>query len=229
MISVIHPSRGRALQALITAKNWMGKASEQVEYILSIDIDDDVELYKKAFKGLNVKILVNKNRSAVDAINNAASISTGDILIVVSDDFDCPQIWDQEIINRTKDKTDWIAKTEDGLQGWLITLPIMDRAYYNRFGYVYHPGFLHMFCDTFMSCVADLLNRKIKLPIMFKHNHYSLGHNKKDAISIRADNTWSQGEQLFIHLARQNFGLNPDEIIGKIQSVEYSSWIRNRI
>lgn len=232
MISCIHPSRSRVLQALATAKAWIGRANNPPEYILSLDEDDkSLNDYKMAFRGMNVRIIVGKNRSAIDAINKAAEVSKGDILVVVSDDFDCPVNWDRDLFKHTQDKTDWIAKTDDTVQYWLITLPIMDRVYYNRFGYIYHPDYLHLFVDTHMTCVADLLGCKIEIPMTFEHRHYSLGRTdsfKKDEISVKADNTWSQGERLFLHFAKNNFGLPADSIKGKIKSDDYISWMKGK-
>ena len=222
-ISIIHPSRSRAKMAYETAHKWLDNSEDNFEYILSLDYDDRTE-YKNPFTdGIVIR---NKNRSAIDAINNAAKVASGDILIVVSDDFDCPIHWDEMIINGSEGKSDWIAKTPDGIQQWIITMPIMDRAYYNRFRYIYHPDYLHMFCDTELTCVADLTGRKIELNIPFTHNHYSTGKSVKDEVSIKADATWNQGENLFIERAKINFGLvNPP---GKIKSMEYINWMKNK-
>lgn len=212
--------------AFNTAYKWLSRAGTDVEYILSVDIDEiGILAYQKLFDGYNV--LVNSNRSAVDAINNAAKVCTGDIIVVMSDDFDCPKNWDIEIIEKTKGKSDWIAKTPDGIQKWIITLPIMDRIYYNRFGYIYHPDYIHMFCDTELTCVADLTGRKIELNIPFVHNHYSTGKSIKDEISIKADATWQQGEKLFIERYKNNFGLTGELL--PIQSQEYKNWIKWKI
>lgn len=227
-ISLIHPSRGRASKAIEVSQKWISSAGTRVEYILSIDTDDDVLSYKKAYLFYSdITTIIKNNRSAIDAINNAAAISSGDIIVVMSDDFDCPENWAIKLLEATEGKTDWIAKTPDGIQNWIITLPIMDRAYYNRFGYVYYPEYKHMFCDTEMSCVADLLQRRINLDIPFKHNHYSTGATKKDSINERADATWGQGEALFIERAWKNFDLIDPP--GKIMDEAYNNWIRRKL
>lgn len=235
VISLIHPSRGRPRIASDIAIKWIKNAGVDVEYILSVDDDEPTNSgigsseYITWFNIIvnNYKYISNKNRSAIDAINNAANISTGDIIVVMSDDFDCHPQWGKKIIETTQGKKDWIAKTPDGIQKWIITLPIMDRAYYNRFGYVYYTEYQHLFCDTEMTCVADLTGRKINLNIPFTHNHYSTGKTQKDAINERADKTWAQGEKLFIERYKKNFDLvNP---VGKITSPEYLSWIKSKI
>lgn len=222
MISLIHPSRGRSQRAFEAARNWVNSAGVEVEYILSLDIDDPVR-YLNPFG----KTLINNNRSAVDAINNAAKISTGEIIVVMSDDFDCPMDWGVSIIQEANGRKDWIMKTQDGTQGWIITLPIMHRDYYNRFGYVYYPEYRHMFCDTELTAVADLTGRKISSSLLFKHKHYSVTGGERDEVSIRADSTWSQGERLFIERYKTLFGLtNPP---GRITDTQYLTWLRGKI
>lgn len=226
MISILHPSRGRPQKAYETARKWLDNAGCDVEYILSLDSDDNVEGYEILFWP-TTKRIINKNRSAVDAINNAAKVSNGEIILVLSDDFDCPPLWGKKILDVVQGKKDWILKTPDGIQDWIITMPIMDRIYYNRFGYIYFSEYLHMFCDTELTCVADLTGRKIEANIQFVHNHYSTGKVEKDAISDRADKTWAQGEKLFLQRYKENFGLvNP---LGKITNQNYLNWINQKL
>ena len=199
--------------ALQTALKWLNKAtnsSTELEYILSIDESDkNLEDYKKIFSRNfpNIKILVNDNSTAIEAINNAAKVCTGDLLIVVSDDFDCPSHWDRLLWAHLHDKQDFIVKVEDGIQNWIITIPILDRIYYNRFNYIYNPEMQHMFVDTWMTHVADLLDRKIILPLIFKHNHYITGLTPRDEINIKNDSTWAHGEKIYLEGVKNNFGL----------------------
>lgn len=239
-ISIIHPSRQRPELALMTAKNWLEKLSNEGkrmlnwEYILSIDESDpDKEKYRliNCF-GLEpqFKVVVNDNNTAIEAINNAAKVTTGDLLIVVSDDFDCPQNWDTDLLNYLKGKSDFVVKTWDGLQPWIMTLPIMDRVYYERFGYIYNPGYKHMFCDTEMSHVADLLDKAIIVPMTFQHNHYSQpGGLKRDAITTKNDRTWAQGEKLYLERLYRNFDIPDSEIKGVLRcNKEHLSWLKSK-
>lgn len=210
MISLIHPSRGRPDKSFSTILSWgtFGNVRDNLEIIISLDSNDTELLrYQERFKADHT--IVNKNRSAVDAINNAAKVATGDILIVVSDDTECFHSWDTVLLKEVQGKTDFILKTQDGIQPWMITMPIMDRAYYNRSGYIYHPDYLHMFCDTELTCVADITGRKITSNLMFKHNHYSVTKEQPDEINRKADATWAQGEKLFLERYKKNFDLPP--------------------
>lgn len=208
-ISVIHPSREREKQVLNTATNWCKNADNDFEYILSLDYSDKTN-YLHVFSltpHTNFKKIRNSNKSAIEAINNAAKIATGDILIVVSDDTDCPEHWDTLLLNELKGKSDFCAKTDDGLQPTLITMPIMDRVYYDRYEYVYHPDFLHMFADQELTTVAMMTGKYIKLDLSFPHLHYSTGKSPKDEVNVKNDMTWKQGQRLFDRHLENNFGI----------------------
>jgi hypothetical protein len=227
MISILHPSRQRPNKSHHTLLKWIGRARNPVEVIISLDEDDPtIGTYEINNQETGATVIVNQNRSAIDAINNAAKVASGSIFIVVSDDTDCPDGWDQKILNVTGGKKDWILKTQDGIQKWIITMPVMDREYYNRFGYVYYPEFTHMFCDTELSCVADLTCRRIDAPIMFRHLHYSVG-GQKDSVSEKADATWEQGKQLFLSRYKINFGLEAPKC--RIQNAQYLNWIKKEL
>lgn len=206
--SILHPSRSRPEKSFGNIQFWKGMSSgnNDIEIIVMLDEDDPkrkryVELYQDSV----VRIAYDRNKSSVEAINNAAKFATGDIILVVSDDTSCSNSWDELILKEVEGKTDWILKTQDGIQDYICTLPIMDRVYYDRFGYIYHPGYRHLFCDTYMTCVADINGRKLTSNLLFPHKHYSSSGGKEgpDELHKRNDATWSQGEELFIKLISQ--------------------------
>lgn len=217
-ITILHPTRGRKKQAIDTASKWLFRADDPwaIEYLMSIDVDDFdnwtsiIRLLPKGVMSnttMAIEVIKNTNRSAVEAINFAATRATGDILIVVSDDTDCPEHWDTLLLKELEGKSDFCAKTDDGLQPTLITMPIMDRIYYERYGYVYHPEYKHMFVDQELTAVAMMTGKYIKLDLGFPHNHYSTGKTLKDGLNARNDSTWRQGENLFNERLKTNFGI----------------------
>lgn len=237
------PSRGRPEKSKETYLKWQSSSTSQ--FILSLDYDDPhMNKYRDIFPDyFKLKpmppgegkwgrcfsddhvIIINKNRSAVDAINKAAEVAIGEIYIVVSDDTEPCNAWPWHIYNEANGRKDWIMKTQDGIQPWIITMPVMDRDYYNRFGYIYHPDYKHLFCDTELTCVADITGRKITSNLLFPHNHYSIGKSVKDEISIRADATQQEGERLFIERYKRNFDLPPGN---KIQDRGLIDWLLKR-
>jgi hypothetical protein len=218
-ITIIHASRGRPEQAYYTSREWITSAAKpgRIQYVLCIDRSDQQrERYEELFmytRGIDMVCL--DNTSAIQAFNRGAKHSSGNLLIALSDDFNTPPFhWDEALLSQLNRQEDYVVKTSDTLQPWIITLPIMDRKYYERFGYIYYPEYKHMFCDTELTHVGDLLNRKITLPITFPHNHYATGRTQRDAINIKNDATWNQGEALYLSRMEKDFGLhNPPGVL----------------
>ena len=221
-ITIIHPSRQRPEMALQTKKNWMQNAihKSSIEYILSID-NNDPTLYDYNWMfshEYDTKIKYNNNWSAMEAINVVAPQSIGNLIVVVSDDFDCFEGWDEYLLSHLQGDSDYIVKTSDGYMNsdWLITLPIMDRAYYNRFGYVYHPEYKHMWSDTEMTTVGHMLGKIVDLQnsnAVFKHRHYTINEMQKDAVNEKNDATWNQGKSLFLERFDKDFDLPAEQIV----------------
>lgn len=184
-ISILHPSYGRPELAFKTAINWVSRCVNPLEYIICLSWSDPwkndyIKLFKKPFK-----MVFYDFGNMVRQVNYAAKNSTGDLLIATSDDFDCQQNWDEQLINQLKGKKDFIVKTVDGIQPDIITLPIMDRTYYERFNYIYHPEYNHFYGDEELYEVGKKLGRLINLPIKFDHVHYIAGKAKKDATNVK--------------------------------------------
>jgi len=220
-ISILHPSRSRPMMCAETYDKWMFNAAnpDNIEYIISIDNSDHcLADYQYLFESTN-NPLVSDNKSAIEAINNAAKICTGDLIITVSDDFSCEKGWDVSLLEALQGKSDFIVKTQDGIQKTLITLPIMDREYYNRFGYVYEPSYIHLYCDEEMTCVGHALGKVINLPLIFPHLHYSTGASKRDAISDKNDATNQQGFENILKRKKINFGLKDEEIVNDFRAI----------
>lgn len=214
MISIIHPSRGRPDKSVNNILKWMDNKVTDVELIVSLDSDDNVDRYINTYSGnwlldpngpVFKGIIVNHNRSCVDAINNAAKVATGDIFIVVSDDTDCFTEWDTTLLRELEGKEDYLLKTDDGIQDYIVTMTVMDRKYYERDGYIYHPDFKHQFADTYMTCVADMRGRLIHSDLNFPHLHYSYSGGKEiaDALHHRNNETWKDGQDTFIKLMEE--------------------------
>lgn len=160
-----------------------------------------------------VKIIYHPHANMVKQVNFAAQMSHGDLLINVSDDFDCPDDWDKLLIDGIAGRTDFAIKTDDGIKveginsDNIIALPIMDRTYYNRFGYIYHPDYGHFYGDEENSNVADILGRKITLPIVFEHIHYTMGKAKEDATNKKNNKHFDRDRETFKMRKENNFGL----------------------
>lgn len=202
--SLIHPSRGRPRQALECIRLWLWQCSpyDRVEYILSLD-HVDCRGYQSLLPhliGNPIKLVVGENRTMVEALNLGAKEATGDILIYVSDDFECPPFWDLEILEAVEGKKDFVLDVDDGIQDRVFTITIMSRSYYERLGYMYHPGYMSMFADNDLTEQAKADGVVVPARhLLFRHNHPVAGRAQMDATYARqgSSTAWKHGEALF--------------------------------
>jgi hypothetical protein len=221
--------------AMDTILKWTQRASPDADYEYLISIDDDDPKYNLYHEWLykivgdKIKLHVNMNKNAIEAINRVAHFGRGDVFIIVSDDFECPHEWDKLLSANLFDKTDFVAKVNDGTPSWIVTLPIVHKEFYNRFGYIYNSEYEHMFCDTEMTCVAGLLGKLIYLDhlgFVFPHKHYTQPDGmKKDEVNEKNDSTWIHGESVFRKRINENFGLKPEEVVSKKILEKLAHWL----
>lgn len=207
-ISLLHPSRGRAEKAYHTSKEWIEKSGVQVEHIISVDRgDDDVHngLYKNYFIWENHTSSIyisNDNNSVVEATNHAAKIATGDILLYLSDDFRCFDNWGLAVQKEFEGVSEpLLIKVDDMLQKFtvpVLTIPIMNRALYERLGFFWHPEYKSMFCDEDLYWTAQKLGAMKMCPhLKFEHAHVSVGKSPDDETYRRSSANWEQGKAVF--------------------------------
>lgn len=214
-ISLIHPSKGRPGVSYLNWIEWQlksGLSAEDVELIVAVDSNDPTkELYIKHYAGMCHEYL---SRNVVEATNNAARISTGDILIYLSDDFKCPDNWGNLVIDQFKNEyRPLLLKVDDCLQEFntaIVTIPIMNRALYQGLGYFWHPGYKSMFVDEDLYWTAMRIGALKKCPqLKFPHHHYSNPDDSKradrDATYMASEANWNQGKDFFRHRKLSGF------------------------
>lgn len=203
MISLIHPSRGRPQKAFNTAKKWIESAGVEIEYILSIDSNDPSKIdYALIFDGFNGKGITKENTSVVEATNKAATISKGDILLYLSDDFDCFPNWGKAIKKEFENEDrPLLIKVDDCIHHPsvpVLTIPIMNRKLYERLGYFWHPSYKSMFVDEDLYWTCYKLNAiKAAWHLKFEHQHCSVGKAQDDETYKRSSDNWDQGKAQF--------------------------------
>lgn len=152
--------------------------------LVTLDSDDPKLQEYKFYNDMQIYIsadLTSKNK--IDAINRGIhkfDHFDWDILVNFSDD----QVftvkgWDD--IVRDWVKPDTFVHFPDPNQSALATMSIMDRAYYDRFKYIYHPDYESVYCDNEAQEVAIKLGRYIKADIcIFDHLHPAWGKAPND-------------------------------------------------
>lgn len=207
-ISLLHPSRSRPDKAYATATKWKELAGVEVEHIISLDKSDKSVfegLYKNNFKWENHTdsvYIVNDNSCVVEATNHAAKVATGDLLLYLSDDFDCFENWGVKVVEQFKEENrPLLIKCDDGLQAFhvpVLTIPIMNRSLYEKLGYFWHPEYKSMFCDEHLYWTSMKLGALKMCPsIKFQHNHPCIGKAEDDETYRRSAANWDQGKALF--------------------------------
>lgn len=216
LISLIHPSRGRAVKSFWNSRNWISKSgipADQIELIVSIDDSDpsrgDYLREYSAADPFTTKVISSPNECVVEAVNHAAAASTGRILVYLSDDFQCPQKWARDIIELTKNFADkWMLKVDDCLQKFhaeVLTIPIMDRSLYKELGYFFHPAYKSMWVDVDLYFTCKKMNVIVEAPqFKFPHEHYCNGKTQKDETYARSDRHFETGRA--IHNERKRLG-----------------------
>jgi glycosyltransferase involved in cell wall biosynthesis len=217
VISIIHPSYKRPELAAKCAKMWLDRCKDKsrIEYLLVLSQKDDLETYANTITkyqyGLfdsDLYVLFCPEANYVKQNNFGATHAKGNIFVNISDDFECLQDWDESLIIALEGKEDYVVKTQDGIQPYIMTMPLMDRKFYERFGYVLYPGYNHMYCDNDLADVGRLTGRTITLDLLFPHNHYSVGKMEKDAVNEENDSHYGVDYQTYLKRQQSNFGLN---------------------
>lgn len=206
-ISLLHPSRGRPVKATQTYQYWMSQASGkfEIEHVLSLDFSDPENENYERFD----KLSIDHNDCVVEATNQAAKIATGDIFVYLSDDFKCPQNWDELIVEKFNLNEPMLLKVDDLLQRFevdVLTIPIMNRALYTRLGYFWNPIYRSMFVDQDLFWVCANSNWINFAPeLKFPHEHYSNGKAQIDSTYTRSDLNWNQGKEMFAKRKAEGF------------------------
>lgn len=235
MITCLHPSRGRPEQAFSTYQNWMQKAVDKnIQWVLSVDEDDPKLLqyknllvpelgFKLHLSGTeyfkNIEIIVNPNKNLIQAVNAGIKYIKGDLVVVVSDDFDCPDEWDRQLLDaaiwhhypREHRNEPYAIYINDGISFGrkCMTLPILSKSLIDKSGYIYYPGYDGMFADNDLYEVCEKLGVIITKDILFQHKHWVNGMAERDATYNRhnTDKSWNHGKKLLAKRRAENFNL----------------------
>jgi hypothetical protein len=154
-------------------------------------------------------IYYSPNKSKIEACNaNMKEIDwEWDIVVLVSDDM-IPRIagWDVTIrthMNTYFPDTNGILWFNDGYQGdKLNTLCVYGRKFYESQGYIYHPDYKSLFCDTELTdrCRGDLapLCRYISYCII-RHEHPGTGFAQNmDPLYAKNQTYWNEDMHTYI-------------------------------
>jgi hypothetical protein len=186
---------------------WFDHASRptRVQYVLCVDRRwgfeklPDLQHWDKAVWNTG-------RRCLVDGANIACAAASGQVLIVNSDDMFPGEGWDDMLLaaiggdNYSLDD-EFVVRTFPGeaYQAWLnnfvkqgcdpiisrlMTLQILSRARYQKFGYALYPEFTSMMADTDFTRAAEFDGIVIEAPqILVEHRHPFVTGSAQDDVS----------------------------------------------
>ena len=213
------PTRSRPDQFLRVLKRYISLSNhpELIGICVSCD-DDDVTMLEASvqYQIKNIthvtawcEIYYGTSKSKIEAVNaDIASVPwEWDMVLVVSDDM-VPQVKGYDDVLRSRmmadfPDTDGILWPNDGTQGnKLNTITVMGRKMYDSFGYIYHPAYKSLFCDTEFTdlCKGVLASKCTYIPsVLIKHEHPGTGFPERgDALYARNQTYWAADMRTYI-------------------------------
>ena len=197
-ILINFPSRSRSLRFKQALDSIITNTAQPTNMLILVKVDEnDKEL--KQYEAIvssypkqnNIRLDIGFSSNKIDAINRGINTVDmfydfkWDILVNFSDDMVFTLKGFDKVIRAAFNKyfpegdgfpvfKDKLRNEHPGLEkDQLCTMSVMDRLYYNRFHYVYHPDYQSLWCDNEATIVAGKLKRfvYIEFPVIFLHNH----------------------------------------------------------
>ena len=235
------PTRSRPAQFLSVLQKYVSFASrpDLLGVCVSCDLDDATMTpanIQHSIKNITHRvawcdIYYGNSTTKIEAVNaDVASIPwEWDMIVLVSDDM-VPQVHGYDDILRNQmlahhPDTNGIVWVNDGTQGSkLNTITIMGRAMYNSFGYLYHPDYKSLFCDTEFTdlCKSSLASRTTYIPqILIRHEHPGTGFPEKyDQLYSKNQTYWSA--DMYTYIRRKSYEYDWSILIATIKGREQS-------
>jgi hypothetical protein len=215
------PTRSRPEKVKKTLSAYLRFANNpgQMGVALSCDIDDptmqDTTEIRRVMSAFGwSRVFYSANRTKIQACNaNMSEIDYDwDIVVLVSDDM-IPQIRGYDDIIRNEflaafPDRNGILWPNDGAQGdKLNTLCIFGRAFYEKQGFIYHPEYKSLFCDTELTdqCKNEYKSICRYIPYcIIRHEHPGTGFAQNmDKLYQKNQTYWN--EDMYTYIRRKTY------------------------
>lgn len=208
-ISLLHATR-RPIEGGKCQQLWLDRADNRTNVEIVTCIDGNDQDCRGAFLGA----VTSSGEGACAAWNEAAKHSTGDILVVLDDDWEPPHGWDELIASRMCNGADILHVGDKHRKDDLICHPIVSRRFYDAIGYIWHPAFKSVYCDNWFTAMAKAwgyvdATEGGTVDLGFLHANPSQGYGQEDDVA-RASNSqerYSHGKTVFDRLSNDQFVL----------------------
>lgn len=199
-VSFLLPVARESYQDVI--QSWLENTPHEVEEEWLISFD--TEIYDRAgivpehlFDSCALTNHTVPDGDIVSVWNDLAADATGDLIVVIADDFYCvTEDWLQYIPTMDEPK---IYYGNDGIQGQnLPTHPIYTRKAYEIMGYVFPPAYKAWYTDNELKAIARVVGMLEYLPsLKCDHRHWVNEKAKKDEIYQKGQATAEEGKRLY--------------------------------
>jgi len=209
-------SRSRPNKFYKTIENIIAMCeSPNYEIVCTLDTDDksmDVDVLWDWFnkKVPPVQIMWGESKNKIHAINRGIPFGEWDILVNVSDDMEfLVKGFDNIIREAFAGDLDKCLHFPDGNTTEIITMSILGRTYFNRFGYVYHPDYISLWADNEQTDVAKMLGKYVFIDKqIFSHNHPAFGKAATDAQYNHTESFFYIDKDTYDRRKQLNFDIN---------------------
>ena len=190
LFSLIHATRGRPKQMIECRDLWLARAYDpaMVQHVFVCDKDDSPEVMQVCQD--YVSVVIEPGGGCVAAWNKGAELSSGNILVQLSDDWVPPMHWDKIIVDRLGSKahdqavlavSDGIIR-EDGKMTDCLCLAILTRERWLYQGHMFHPDYKSVYSDNEFTERAYQDGVVVEArDVIFEHKHPINGSAKMDA------------------------------------------------
>lgn len=225
-VLVKFPTRSRPgkFTEIYTAACKLLSGEHDVRWLVAID-DDDESMQSHPMRTnppAGVEFISGPRTSKIGACNvGLPGRWNWDVLVLISDDM-IPIVknWDAiicaDLVHSFYD-LDGALWYNDGFVGEkLDTLPIMGRPYYDRFGYVYEPGYISTWCDNEFTDVGVLLGRLPYCPTcLFRHEHPANTGGTQDSLYLENGgmDLWNVDHARYDYRSSSRFGVKLLDIL----------------
>lgn len=215
----------RSLVIPKVVKLWNDRSElKDHEWVISVDEGDAPSFAAANALSIlgNVKVVVNSgDRNCNTGWNVAAESTSGKVIIAVPDDFVPPERWDTLLLGLNPQgwiDGEYVVHIDDGYVRTLCTLAILTRKRYERFGYLFYPGYQSMFTDTEFTEVAYRDGVVIYAQhLLFEHLHPDCKKRERDSVDTKhaSQSRWDEGEALFNARKSAGFPLDAGPLANK--------------
>ena len=191
---------------------------DDTRFLVTIDLSDPTMYNKNVVEALkqfgNTTVQFSDKPGKINACNFgvAENVRDGEIILLASDDMIVKQAgFDSRILD---DFAKWFPEGDGVIPYYdgptpLNKLCCLDKKYFDRFGYLYHPSYRSLFCDNEFMEVAYLLNRQVFIKeTIIQHEHYSNGHGRPDRLMIHNERFYDEDQLNYNNRKQLNFNLN---------------------